>query len=185
MRWARTRVLPDPAPARISSGPSVVVTARACSGFSARTICGGALLAATGDGRGIGRWRGRRGRIRGPGTGTSRSHSGSSGTVSGVSLDGRADRRGGVVEGWVAGPATTLGAHPAILGRVALRGRYRGTASGGGPCPDRFPADSSVARGMRSRRGRSRDTRPSTALAHAQLQVLRGASGYQGGRIAS
>ena len=29
---------PDPAPARMSSGPSVVVTARACSGLRARTI---------------------------------------------------------------------------------------------------------------------------------------------------
>ena len=38
MRWARTRVFPEPAPARIRSGPSVVVTARACSGLSARTI---------------------------------------------------------------------------------------------------------------------------------------------------
>ena len=34
MRCASTRVLPEPAPARISTGPSVVVTARACSGFS-------------------------------------------------------------------------------------------------------------------------------------------------------
>ena len=32
-RWATTRVLPDPAPARMRSGPSVVVTARACSGL--------------------------------------------------------------------------------------------------------------------------------------------------------
>ena len=38
IRWARTRVLPEPAPARIRSGPSVVVTARACSGFSRPTI---------------------------------------------------------------------------------------------------------------------------------------------------
>ncbi len=37
-RWASTRVLPDPAPARMSSGPSVVITARACSGFSRATI---------------------------------------------------------------------------------------------------------------------------------------------------
>ena len=37
-RWASTRVLPEPAPARMSSGPSVVVTARACSGFSRATI---------------------------------------------------------------------------------------------------------------------------------------------------
>ena len=34
IRCASTRVLPEPAPARISTGPSVVVTARACSGFS-------------------------------------------------------------------------------------------------------------------------------------------------------
>ena len=32
-RCASTRVLPEPAPARMSSGPSVVVTARACSGL--------------------------------------------------------------------------------------------------------------------------------------------------------
>src|SRR5918997_7052773 len=34
MRWVRTRVLPDPAPATTSSGPSPCVTASACSGFS-------------------------------------------------------------------------------------------------------------------------------------------------------
>ena len=38
IRWAITRVLPEPAPARISSGPSVVVTARACSGLRRWTI---------------------------------------------------------------------------------------------------------------------------------------------------
>ena len=38
MRCASTRVLPDPAPARMSSGPSVVVTARACSGFRRLTM---------------------------------------------------------------------------------------------------------------------------------------------------
>ncbi len=38
MRWASTRVLPEPAPARISSGPCVVVTARACSGLRRLTI---------------------------------------------------------------------------------------------------------------------------------------------------
>ena len=38
IRWARTRVLPLPAPARMSNGPSVVVTARACSGLSCPTI---------------------------------------------------------------------------------------------------------------------------------------------------
>ena len=37
-RWASTRVLPEPAPARISSGPFVVVTARACSGLRRETI---------------------------------------------------------------------------------------------------------------------------------------------------
>ena len=33
MRYAMTRVLPDPAPARISNGPSVCSTASRCSGF--------------------------------------------------------------------------------------------------------------------------------------------------------
>ena len=35
MRWAMTRVLPEPAPARISTAPSVCSTASRCSGFSA------------------------------------------------------------------------------------------------------------------------------------------------------
>ena len=34
MRWVMTRVLPEPAPARISTGPSVCSTAARCSGFS-------------------------------------------------------------------------------------------------------------------------------------------------------
>ena len=34
MRWAMTRVLPLPAPARTSTGPFVVVTASRCGGFS-------------------------------------------------------------------------------------------------------------------------------------------------------
>ncbi len=34
MRVVRTRVLPVPAPARTSTGPSVVSTAARCSGFS-------------------------------------------------------------------------------------------------------------------------------------------------------
>ena len=38
MRWASTRVLPEPAPARISSGPAVAVTARACSGLRRLTM---------------------------------------------------------------------------------------------------------------------------------------------------
>ena len=37
-RWARTRVLPLPAPARMRTGPSVVRTARCCSGFSRARI---------------------------------------------------------------------------------------------------------------------------------------------------
>ena len=45
MRCASTRVLPEPAPARMSSGPSVVVTARACSGFSRLTIDVASFLA--------------------------------------------------------------------------------------------------------------------------------------------
>ena len=36
MRWAMTRVLPLPAPARTSTGPFVVVTASRCGGFSGR-----------------------------------------------------------------------------------------------------------------------------------------------------
>src|SRR5438105_4600626 len=39
MRLVMTRVLPDPAPARIRSGPSVWRTARRCSGFSASRKC--------------------------------------------------------------------------------------------------------------------------------------------------
>ena len=38
MRWVSTRVLPEPAPARMSSGPSVAVTARACSGLRRLTM---------------------------------------------------------------------------------------------------------------------------------------------------
>jgi hypothetical protein len=38
IRCATTRVFPLPAPARMRSGPSVVVTARACSGFRRDTI---------------------------------------------------------------------------------------------------------------------------------------------------
>ena len=34
MRWAMTRVLPDPAPARISTAPSACSTASRCSGLS-------------------------------------------------------------------------------------------------------------------------------------------------------
>src|SRR5229473_8517126 len=34
MRWAMTRVLPEPAPARISSGPSLELTASRCCGLS-------------------------------------------------------------------------------------------------------------------------------------------------------
>src|SRR5262245_50328398 len=39
MRWVRTRVLPLPAPASTSSGPSVDSTARRCSGFRPSRIC--------------------------------------------------------------------------------------------------------------------------------------------------
>ncbi len=55
IRWARTRVLPEPAPARIRSGPSVVVTARACSGLSGRRSRrpGGGLGRRGGVGRGL------------------------------------------------------------------------------------------------------------------------------------
>ena len=45
-RCASTRVLPEPAPARMSSGPSVVVTARACSGLRRARISGLCLGAA-------------------------------------------------------------------------------------------------------------------------------------------
>src|SRR6266849_570442 len=34
MRWVRTRVLPEPAPARINSGPSPYVTASRCGALS-------------------------------------------------------------------------------------------------------------------------------------------------------
>src|SRR4051795_5139359 len=37
MRWVMTRVLPDPAPARTSCGPSPWVTAAICSGLSLRS----------------------------------------------------------------------------------------------------------------------------------------------------
>ena len=78
IRWASTRVLPEPAPARMRSGPSVVVTARACSGFSALTIWASRSFrrAATTSGLGgVGGWAvGSR-----SGVGASRSQSGSSG----------------------------------------------------------------------------------------------------------
>ncbi|MPZ22018.1 MAG: hypothetical protein GEU28_00380 [Dehalococcoidia bacterium] len=43
MRWAITRVLPLPGPARISIGPSSVSTARRCAGFSAARISMGGV----------------------------------------------------------------------------------------------------------------------------------------------
>ena len=46
MRVVITRVLPVPAPARTSSGPSVVVTASRCAGFSDRQQGGVARLRA-------------------------------------------------------------------------------------------------------------------------------------------
>ncbi len=47
MRRVRTRVLPEPAPAITSSGPSVVSTASRCAGFrSSRYVSG--VVAATG-----------------------------------------------------------------------------------------------------------------------------------------
>jgi hypothetical protein len=109
IRCARTRVLPEPAPARISSGPSVVVTARACSGLrrrmissarccraAARAVSWAALAAASAGGAGAS-----------AGPGASRSQSGSSGvpavpaatslnwvpTVAAASSDGRAEGR--------------------------------------------------------------------------------------------
>jgi len=86
IRCARTRVFPEPAPARISNGPSVVVTARACSGLSARRICASRsarrFARTSGSGGGAGgavgsRW--------GVAADASRSHSGSSGTASDTS----------------------------------------------------------------------------------------------------
>src|SRR5215211_3989401 len=47
MRWVRTRVLPEPAPARISTGPSPCVTASRCGSFkpsSSAAPFGGASL---------------------------------------------------------------------------------------------------------------------------------------------
>ena len=56
MRCAMTRVLPEPGPARISSGPSIVVTASRCGGLrSSRMfmrfrvpVCGGGTAARAG-----------------------------------------------------------------------------------------------------------------------------------------
>src|SRR5688572_10773900 len=74
MRTVITRVLPVPAPASTSTGPSVVVTARRCSGFREARIFkgrGGYVTAASLQGAGRAIRRGRRGRDRaaGPGVG--------------------------------------------------------------------------------------------------------------------
>src|SRR4029453_16438293 len=45
MRWVRTRVLPDPAPATTSSGPSAWVTASDCTGWSPSSRVGGVSAA--------------------------------------------------------------------------------------------------------------------------------------------
>src|SRR3972149_2742973 len=47
MRWVITRVLPDPGPARISTGPSMVSTACLWAGFSPSRI---SLVTFTSDG---------------------------------------------------------------------------------------------------------------------------------------
>src|ERR1700684_2953358 len=39
MRWVITRVLPEPAPARISKGPSTASTAARCCGFNLSSRC--------------------------------------------------------------------------------------------------------------------------------------------------
>ena len=83
IRWARTRVLPDPAPARISSGPSVVVTARACSGLSARTICSSRAARAAALTAGSTTGGGAAGSF--VSAGASRIQAGSSGTLAGAS----------------------------------------------------------------------------------------------------
>ena len=83
IRWASTRVLPEPAPARISSGPSVVVTARACSGLRARTICSSRALRAAASTAGSGGAVGTDGSL--VSSGASRIQAGSSGAVGGPS----------------------------------------------------------------------------------------------------
>ena len=66
IRWARTRVLPEPAPARIRSGPSVVVTARACSGlrFGDDLVGAGGSAGRERGGDGLRVQRGRRAQLR-------------------------------------------------------------------------------------------------------------------------
>ena len=142
IRWATTRVLPDPAPARISSGPSVVVTARACSGLSRPTIsCGAGLAALLERGRGLlGDDRRARGLRRGRRPGASRSHSGSSrcrgrdlgvaaAVRAGLGLIAEVQQRAlalGLVEASSAtlrGLASRGGTHPTILGRAPVRTR--------------------------------------------------------------
>ena len=125
MRWARTRVLPEPAPARMSSGPSVVVTARACSGFSAWTISASraARRAASGLGSGARRRLAPAGSRPGPSVAASRSHSGSSGARRGPREMDVPTGRGAVLEVRVGATASGGRAHPAILGRRPHPGR--------------------------------------------------------------
>ena len=77
MRVVITRVLPVPAPARTSSGPSVVVTASRCAGLSAASSAASPPRARTGvveegarGAKGGGRYTTRRSRIRFPSAAT-------------------------------------------------------------------------------------------------------------------
>src|SRR5689334_18934186 len=49
MRWVMTRVLPLPGPARMSTGPSVVVTACFCGSFSpaSKSVCSNIVSSST------------------------------------------------------------------------------------------------------------------------------------------
>ena len=125
IRWATTRVLPDPAPARMSSGPSVVATARACSGFIRDEDLLGAGLAARLDRLGDVLGRDRR-----PGVGGGRS--------TGARAATRARR----------GPAPGRRGRPPPGRRAAPRRPDRGRAT----CP--VPAAPPCACGGASRGGR-------------------------------
>ena len=150
MRWARTRVLPLPAPARMRSGPSVVVTARACSGFRCPTISSARFAAASLRVASCAASRARRssgvssGGVS-PGRGASRSQSGSAaGAVPDVRLvdEGGPLGRVGAVGRGAGGPPAGRGAHSVIVGRRPSRGLRPGTKK---PRAGGFAARGSIA----------------------------------------
>ncbi len=135
MRWARTRVLPLPAPARMRSGPSVVVTARACSGFRCPTISSARFAAAS---LRDASWAASRAR-RSSGVSSGGVSPGSGASLEPVRLRGRrcanvrlVDEGGplgrvGAVGRGAGGPPAGRGAHPLIVGRRPSRGLRPGT----------------------------------------------------------